>query len=132
MDLPSFFILFEQRLIINTIQTTNRSLIIHNLESCLQYWVTVTSVNCGSRIDSSPERINLKEPKDFQISIMLGKNEHCESWITRNNRNLILLDIKRGIREQLASDDCNLNVSCIANDRLDCESGRTSNMVEFQ
>ena len=93
------------------------------------YWVTVTSINCGSRIDSNPKLINLKEPVDFRFNIILNSDLECNVWLSKN-KNQTLVYLQQEIYSQFTFSQCDLHVPCIANSALRCDSNSNNPIFE--
>ena len=75
----------------------------------------VSTVNCGSRINSEPKRVDLREEADFTFIIVLEEGVKCHEWLM-DTRNLV------GVEEEVALqlEGCGLNVTCTAGNALSC------------
>lgn len=63
------------------VTTAPGTIVIDGLMTCQSYWVTVTAVNCASRIQSQVSRIALQDPRTYEAIISLPTNVACNAWI---------------------------------------------------
>ena len=77
-------------------------------------------VNCGTRVNSDPKRIDLKGKVDFKFFIDLPEKEFCDPWITRVP---VILDVEGAVASQFMK--CNINVPCLGSHGLACSDNHT-------
>lgn len=94
---------FLQSLIIHTVQTTNQTVSIPNLEPCLRYWVRVSAVLCDASVNSDPKRIDLRKEEDFTFLIRLEERGECSDWVLQGS---VLLDVQGEVSSQLSCKSC--------------------------
>lgn len=97
---------------------------IPGLEPCEKYWVRVASVNCGSRLLSTPKPVDLHEEAEFRFIITLPAGvegeSRCSVWVTQAGN---LADVEREVDSELVN--CDLQVTCSADTALSCGSNHT-------
>ena len=103
-----------------SLRTNNLSVVISNLDPCQRYWVTVSSVNCGSKITSSPREIGLQEEAHFRFFIILDMGDSCSTWVQQEQN---LAEVERAVATEL--ENCSLDVMCSADNGLSCGSNHT-------
>jgi hypothetical protein len=114
-----------QGLFVDSVQTTSQSVIIGDVNPCLRYWVLVSAVNCGSRVDSSPKLVDLGEVDEFMFVIVLEERDVCATWILEDG---ITAYVHREVTSQLLQ--CQLQVLCTADNVLSCGTNHTD--VEYR
>ena len=104
--------------LVSSIRTTDTQVIIQNLEPCTSYWTTVTAVNCGTKISSTPQLIGLKDPTSYQLVANLASSVGpCSTWITVNTARKVT-DVENGLRLPLVL--CGYTIPCFANSQWSC------------
>ena len=98
---------------------------IDTLQNCQSYWVTVTAVNCASRIRSQAFAIGLQEPRTFGVSFSLPAGRQCTTWIN-DNLGIKINQVDTAILDVLNGDVCQMpSVRCAIDTRLFCTSDST-------
>lgn len=108
-----------------TIRTIDQSIILHDLDPCLRYWVEVSTINCGSSVSSSPQLVDLMEASSFMLFIALEGSDECATWVSESQN---LADVRREVMSRLAQ--CELHVMCMADSALSC--GRNHTNAEYR
>ena len=93
--------------------------------SCHRYWVTVTAVNCASRIQSQAAAIPLYDPRTFEATVTLPAGVNCNTWIT-DNQAVKISSLEAMIRQTLNGNVCQApSVRCTAGSALSCGADST-------
>ena len=102
---------------------------IDNLMSCNSYWVTVTVVNCASRIQSQAVAIPLQDPRTFEATIVLPAGVVCRTWIN-NRQDIKISSLESTVRSTLNGEVCRFpSVRCTVGSALTC--GADSSEVNY-
>ena len=98
---------------------------IDTLTSCNSYWVTVTAVNCASRIQSQAAAIPIYDPRTFEAIIALPAGVNCNTWISTNQATKVS-SLEAMIRQTLNGDVCRApSVRCTVGSALSCGADST-------
>lgn len=123
-DYPYFFQvepLFPPTLI----ATANETVMIDTLMTCQSYWVTITAINCASRIQSQPELIGLQDPRTFEATLSLPTGVTCSDWIADNSA-VKINSLEDTIRSTLNGDICRQpSVRCTVGSQFTCGGDQT-------
>lgn len=97
--------------------------------TCNSYWVTVTAVNCASRIQSQAVAIPLQDPRTFEATIALPAGMNCSAWIS-DRHDIKVSSLEAAIHSILNGDVCRApSVRCTVGSALAC--GANSNEAEY-
>ncbi len=95
------------------------------LSACNSYWVTVTAVNCASRIQSQAVPISVYDPRTFEAIIALPAGVTCASWIA-DGQDIKITSLEAMIRSTLNGAQCQVpSVRCTVGSTLTCGTDAT-------
>ena len=109
--------------------TNESNILIENLSPCVSYWVVGTAIYCFNRLSTSPQSIDLLEPKRFNLAVSLENYDTCGSWII-NDFTRKISDIQNSILAALRDSSCNIIVSCVADSQFTC--GNDPNIANYE
>ena len=96
------------------------TVMIDTLTTCQSYWVTVTAVNCASRIQSQVSAIPLQDPLTYESILSLPDGVVCSTWIN-DQRATKIMSLENLVRSTLNGDTCGMpSVQCTVNSDLLC------------
>ena len=102
---------------------------LQNLAPCSAYWIVITAVNCGLRISSSPQLLDLFNSSVFTLSLCPETDFVCSDWIRVDVANKVA-DIENVLSSVLTSQCLLNNVTCFANSSFTCSMD--DSMVTFR
>ena len=121
---------FPQTNPVRTFQTSETSITIENLDSCTDYWVAISAVDCSSRLGGNPMLVGLFEPTPFKFVISLDENTNCRSWIA-DNMDEKISGVQGSLRSALDRTSCTgAGLPCLATSQFVC--GTNPSTVNYE
>ena len=97
--------------------------VLNGLSACQVYWVTVTAVNCGSRVRSEAALVDVFSPAEFMATIVIS-GVPCGQW-TNTDVGSKQREVQDFILQTLAS--CGYSISCMGNSTFSCQASTIVN-----
>ena len=96
------------------------TVMIDTLSTCNSYWVTVTAVNCASRIQSQPEALGVQDPRTLEVTLTLPSGVTCGTWVN-DDQAAKIMRMEDLILSTLNGDTCSSpSVRCTVGSTLTC------------
>lgn len=96
------------------------TVVIDTLSTCQSYWVTVTAVNCASRIQSQAAAISVQNPLAFEIAFRLPAGMECSIW-TKDMQDAKITSLENAVLLTLNGDLCRMpSVQCSTGSAFMC------------
>ena len=114
----------------NTIQTSQRQVVLQSLSPCSTYLVVVTAINCGLRITSEAHLLGLYDSTPFNITLCPGENFKCSDWITEDMMSKVA-DIESVLNSVLISQCLVRNLSCYVGSGFICSMDESMATFEY-
>ena len=93
---------------------------IPNLDTCQNYWVTVTAIEyCGARSTSDPMFVGIKDTVPYELQLQI-KDISCDDWIKLDTDTKIM-DMEQQL--QGAGPSCGLTIPCFITSQWKCDVG---------